>query len=313
MQATHWHSRMETEEPARTDAPARRDDAVATPSRVRAQPPEEFTGGEFAGASETSGGLAAVWSSMKHIAREAGLVRGTRTLLKVNQKDGFDCPGCAWPDPDGERSHAEFCENGAKAVAEEATTRRVGPDFFREWSVADLSQKSDFWLGKQGRLTQPVRAAPRRDALRRDQVGRGVPFNRRRAERLGLARRGGLLHFGAHVERGGLPLSTLRTAVRHEQPARLLEHVPRVFGARAHRDHRRRQGHRHPRRLRPRRPHLRHRAEPGDEPPAHAHDPARGEAARLQDRPRQPSARGGPRALQAPAAPRGPPRRRARS
>ncbi len=156
VQATHWHSRMETEEPARADKPVRSEKTEATVSRVRAQPPEEFTGGGFEGASDTSGGLAAVWSSMKHIVREAGLVRGTRTLLKLNQKDGFDCPGCAWPDPDGERSHAEFCENGAKAVAEEATTRRVTPDFFREWSVSDLSQKSDFWLGKQGRLTHPV-------------------------------------------------------------------------------------------------------------------------------------------------------------
>ncbi|HEX8285388.1 MAG TPA: FdhF/YdeP family oxidoreductase [Pyrinomonadaceae bacterium] len=156
-QATHWHSRMESEEPARADAPTRAEgEDAAPPSRVRAQPPEEFTGGEFKGASEVSGGLAAVWSSMKHIAREAGVVRGARTLLKVNQKDGFDCPGCAWPDPDGERSHAEFCENGAKAVAEEATTRRVTPDFFREWSVADLSRKSDYWLGKQGRITHPV-------------------------------------------------------------------------------------------------------------------------------------------------------------
>jgi molybdopterin-dependent oxidoreductase alpha subunit len=157
VQATHWHSRMEAEEPARAGRePVRGEGGEPPVSRVRAQPPEEFTGGGFEGASDTSGGLAAVWSSLKHIAREAGLVRGTRTLLKVNQKDGFDCPGCAWPDPDGERAHAEFCENGAKAVAEEATTRRVGPDFFREWSVADLSQKSDFWLGKQGRLTHPV-------------------------------------------------------------------------------------------------------------------------------------------------------------
>src|SRR5215207_3282299 len=156
VQATHWHSRMETEEPARVDAPARLEEGGATPSRVRAQPPEEFTGGEFEGASETSGGLAAVWSSLKHAAREMGLLRGARTLRKVNQKDGFDCPGCAWPDPDGERSHAEFCENGAKAVAEEATVRRVTPDFFREWGVADLSRKSDYWLGKRGRITQPL-------------------------------------------------------------------------------------------------------------------------------------------------------------
>ncbi|HYO62640.1 MAG TPA: FdhF/YdeP family oxidoreductase, partial [Pyrinomonadaceae bacterium] len=95
-------------------------------------------------------------SSAKHAWREMGLARSVRTLARVNQKDGFDCPGCAWPDPDGERSHFEYCENGAKAVAEEATTRRVTPEFFRRWSVADLSAKSDFWLGKQGRITHPM-------------------------------------------------------------------------------------------------------------------------------------------------------------
>jgi molybdopterin-dependent oxidoreductase alpha subunit len=164
VQPTHYHSRMENERgagPGEDDAGAgvealgaRTVDSV-TPSRVRAQPPEEFTGGEIGAAARESGGLPAVWSSIRHAAREMGLVRGARTLLRVNQKDGFDCPGCAWPDPDGERAHAEFCENGAKAVAEEATTRRVTPEFFKEWSVADLSQKSDYWLGKQGRITHP--------------------------------------------------------------------------------------------------------------------------------------------------------------
>jgi molybdopterin-dependent oxidoreductase alpha subunit len=157
-QPTHYHSRMEVEEPSRAGEPPpqKPTQEVAAMSPVRAQPPEEFTGGEIKEVSEVSGGLPAVWSSLKHAAREMGLLRGARTLLKVNQKDGFDCPGCAWPDPDGERSHVEFCENGAKAVAEEATTRRVTPDFFREWSVADLSLKSDYWLGKQGRITHPV-------------------------------------------------------------------------------------------------------------------------------------------------------------
>ncbi|HKG11761.1 MAG TPA: molybdopterin-dependent oxidoreductase, partial [Pyrinomonadaceae bacterium] len=162
-QGSHYHSRMEAEsdapqrEAAREGTPgAGAPDESATPSNVRAQPPEDFTGGEIREAKESAGGLHAVWVATKHVAREMGLVRGTRTLLRLNQKDGFDCPGCAWPDPDGERSHAEFCENGAKAVAEEATTRRVTPDFFREWSVADLSRKSDFWLGKQGRITHPV-------------------------------------------------------------------------------------------------------------------------------------------------------------
>jgi len=172
VQPTHYDSRME-HSPDETEAGGpgfvrvenevgatkARSGAVEAPDdsrrRVSAQPPEEFTGGEFGDAKRVAGGLTAVWVATKHAAREMGLLRGARTLLRLNQKDGFDCPGCAWPDPDGERSHAEFCENGAKAVAEEASTRRVTPEFFKEWSVADLSQKSDYWLGKQGRITQP--------------------------------------------------------------------------------------------------------------------------------------------------------------
>ena len=69
--------------------------------------------------------------------------------------DGFDCPGCAWPEPDKPHA-AEFCENGAKAVAEEATLRRVTPDFFAAHSVADLATRSGYWLGQQGRLTHPM-------------------------------------------------------------------------------------------------------------------------------------------------------------
>ena len=67
---------------------------------------------------------------MRHVFGEAGIVRGTRTLLQLNQKSGFDCPGCAWPDPNEDRSLTEFCENGAKAIAEETTRLRVTPEFF---------------------------------------------------------------------------------------------------------------------------------------------------------------------------------------
>jgi molybdopterin-dependent oxidoreductase alpha subunit len=159
-QPTHYLSRMDVSAGERHTSDAGASELVQTEgsaarSGVRAQPPEEFTGVEIKEAEDVAGGLKAVWEATKHTAREMGLLRGVRTLLRVNQKDGFDCPGCAWPDPDGERAHAEFCENGAKAVAEEATTRRVGPEFFKRWSVADLSQKSDYWLGKQGRITQP--------------------------------------------------------------------------------------------------------------------------------------------------------------
>ncbi len=125
-------------------------------SPVRAGTPEGFTGLTITPPAKVAGGIPAILSTMKHSWGEMGVVRGTRALLVLNQKDGFDCPSCAWPDPDGERSFTEFCENGAKAVAEEATTSRVTPDFFQQWSVADLSYKSDFWLGKQGRLTHPM-------------------------------------------------------------------------------------------------------------------------------------------------------------
>lgn len=90
-----------------------------------------------------------------------GVGRSLKVLKKTNRQDGFDCPGCAWPDPEKRSVIAEFCENGAKAVAEEATKKRITPAFFRKWSVEALSKKSDYWLGKQGRLTYPM-------VLRRD-------------------------------------------------------------------------------------------------------------------------------------------------
>ena len=88
-----------------------------------------------------------------------GIPRTLRTLTMVNQQSGFDCPGCAWPDP-SHRTQFEFCENGAKAVADEATTRRVTPQFFSKYSVQELSQKSDMWLNKQGRITNPMHLKP---------------------------------------------------------------------------------------------------------------------------------------------------------
>ncbi|MGA6153312.1 FdhF/YdeP family oxidoreductase [Stenotrophomonas sp. NPDC087984] len=100
-------------------------------------------------------GLPAVGHSLRIAQQQMGVRRTALTLLRVNQKKGFDCPGCAWPEPD-KRHAAEFCENGAKAVAEEATLRRVTPDFFAAHPVADLATRSGYWLGQQGRLTQPM-------------------------------------------------------------------------------------------------------------------------------------------------------------
>jgi molybdopterin-dependent oxidoreductase alpha subunit len=105
--------------------------------------------------SDCAGGIPAVLSTFKHAARQMGVVKGTKTLLQMNQKEGFDCPGCAWPDPD-HRSTVEFCENGAKAVADEATKMRVTPTFFARHSISQLMERSGRWLNAQGRLTQPM-------------------------------------------------------------------------------------------------------------------------------------------------------------
>jgi molybdopterin-dependent oxidoreductase alpha subunit len=86
--------------------------------------------------------------------------RTLRTLTHVNQVEGFDCPACAWPDPQGHRHVAEFCENGAKAVAEEATTQRADPALFARHSIAEIESRSDHWIGKLGRLTEPLHVAP---------------------------------------------------------------------------------------------------------------------------------------------------------
>lgn len=105
--------------------------------------------------TRSAAGIPAVINSLRVVSRQSGAARGLATLRDVNQKTGFDCPGCAWPE--GKRRHlAEFCENGAKAVAEEATRRAVTPEFFARYSVAELSTRSGYWLGQQGRLTHPV-------------------------------------------------------------------------------------------------------------------------------------------------------------
>ncbi len=107
--------------------------------------------------ARSAAGIGGITHGIGPVVSQVGVVRGTRTLLKINQAGGFDCPGCAWPEPDvPHRAHAEFCENGAKAVAEEATRRRVTREFFAAHPVAELRERTDYWLGQQGRLTEPV-------------------------------------------------------------------------------------------------------------------------------------------------------------
>jgi len=102
-------------------------------------------------------GAKAVKIALDHAISEMGPIRAFQTLAKLNQKNGIDCPGCAWPDPDDRRSTvAEYCENGAKALAEEATLKRVTPAFFKKHSIQELSNWSDYEIGKSGRITQPM-------------------------------------------------------------------------------------------------------------------------------------------------------------
>ncbi|MFD5753104.1 FdhF/YdeP family oxidoreductase [Streptomyces sp. NPDC127033] len=121
---------------------------------------------QVAAPKHAAAGLPAIGHTLRIAQQQMGVRRTAQTLLKVNQKNGFDCPGCAWPEGD-HRHTAEFCENGAKAVAEEATLRRVTPEFFAAHSVADLATRSGYWLGQQGRITRPM-------LLDRDAEGRSA-------------------------------------------------------------------------------------------------------------------------------------------
>ncbi|TFD47186.1 FdhF/YdeP family oxidoreductase [Cryobacterium sp. TMT1-2-1] len=100
-------------------------------------------------------GVPGVYHSMKPALEKLGVIRTGKTMLALNQKDGFDCPSCAWPDPN-HRKAFEFCENGAKAVTWEATPVIIESDFWAQHSIDDLLEKSEYWLGMQGRLTEPV-------------------------------------------------------------------------------------------------------------------------------------------------------------
>ena len=124
------------------------------------QPPEQDRP-DIAHPKTSSAGLPAIAESVRYALAEMGPKRSLQTLLKVNQVDGFDCPSCAWADPDpGHRKAAEFCENGAKAIAWEATRRRVDAEFFAAHSIAELRDQDDHWLEHHGRLTEPLYLAP---------------------------------------------------------------------------------------------------------------------------------------------------------
>lgn len=109
-----------------------------------AEPPPQLQHLQRTAPKDQAVGLKAVTNSIKHVKEQAGVSRGSKALYRLNQKGGFDCPSCAWPDPDGERSSFEFCENGAKAVATETTKKRADRAFFAKHSVVEMAEQSDF-------------------------------------------------------------------------------------------------------------------------------------------------------------------------
>lgn len=113
---------------------------------LKLQPPKDW-----------AAGAPAVMHSLEQLVLNASVLRGGRALFTMNQFDGFDCPSCAWPDPDDERSAlGEYCENGAKALAEEATSKKIGAEFFKENSVYDLAKMTDFEISQLGRIAEPM-------------------------------------------------------------------------------------------------------------------------------------------------------------
>lgn len=132
---------------------------MSSREKAAAQPPIE-THIRLGERKDFAGGKNAVLKATEAMSREQGWARGVKTWLTVNQKEGFDCPSCAWPDPLEHRSRFEFCENGAKAIASEATSKRIGREFFAAHSVQALAQNSDLWLDRRGRLTEPLVLRP---------------------------------------------------------------------------------------------------------------------------------------------------------
>jgi molybdopterin-dependent oxidoreductase alpha subunit len=148
---------MEPTSPSKTDP----GQTIPSPEVPNPENPERFTGIRLGKIHTAAAGIPAVVSSMRHVFGAMDFSRGANALLQLNQKNGYDCPGCAWPDPDDERSGiAEYCENGAKAIAEEATTRKLTPDFFAAHSVAELARLDDYDIGKKGRVAQPMHLPP---------------------------------------------------------------------------------------------------------------------------------------------------------
>jgi molybdopterin-dependent oxidoreductase alpha subunit len=153
----HLHEHDENNAPNQADAEKPTDPTAGSAQGVPgAQPPLEMDGAKDSRRHRTAAGFTSIYETAHFGFKEMGVLRTFRSLSKLNQKDGFDCPSCAWPDPDGKRKVAEFCENGAKAVASEATLKRLTPQVFASHSIPQMLAQPDVWLEGLGRITHPM-------------------------------------------------------------------------------------------------------------------------------------------------------------
>ena len=218
------------------------------------------------GPKSWAAGVPGVYHSMKPAIEQMGLNRTRKTVMAMNQKDGFDCPSCAWPDPappQGVRVLRERGQGGdlgsdpgggsRNFLGRECRQRPAQPDRVLAWHAGPPDR-----TGVQAR---------RRGPLQGGQLGRGAPARGRQAQGPGLPRPGGVLHERPDLERGCLPLPAHGPRLRHQQPAGLLQYVPRILRLGHGPDHRHRQGDGQLRRLRQSRPDHHHGPEPGHQPP----------------------------------------------
>jgi molybdopterin-dependent oxidoreductase alpha subunit len=150
----HYRAKQELRTPPAVEQVADLDPNDAT--SLMAQNPLSLGKLRIGHASEEAAGIPAIWNTMLYGIGEMGPVRSSEAFLKINHVTGFDCQSCAWPSPDKKRKIFEFCENGAKALSDESTEKRITAEFFARYSIEELAAQSDYWLNQQGRLTSPM-------------------------------------------------------------------------------------------------------------------------------------------------------------
>ena len=150
----HYRAKQELRTPPAVEQVAELDPTDAT--SLMAQNPLSLGKLRIGHASEEAAGIPAIWNTMLYGIGEMGPVRSSEAFLKINHVTGFDCQSCAWPSPDKKRKIFEFCENGAKALSDESTEKRITAEFFARYSIEELAAQSDYWLNQQGRLTSPM-------------------------------------------------------------------------------------------------------------------------------------------------------------